>query len=161
MSPRAVGTVRHLLGTVSDAVRSVVNPAALVADQAEPATVEATEAPEPAGLFTEAELPPVADIERAAFAFDLACDSARAADRAKRKHRKLIDRLPAGTYGAWIVRRVASNRQTVDLDKVRAIFQAHGLGEVPMRDTAPSLRVERADVVPTVEDIEQLAGVAA
>jgi hypothetical protein len=149
--------MRALLGTVADAVRSVVAPASLVADKVEAPAVEAGQAPEPAGLFTEDELPPVADIERAVFAFDLACDSARAADRAKRKHRKLIDRLPSGTYGGWIVRRVASNRQTVDLEKVRAIFERHGLGEVPMRDTAPSLRVELAAGVPVDVDTPALA----
>jgi len=155
MSPRAARNIRGILGTVSAAVRSVVNPAGLVADQAEPAVVEA---PDPAGLFTEAELPPVADIERAAFAFDLACDSARAADRAKRKHRKLIDRLPSGVYGQWVVRRVASSRQTPDLVAIRATYERLGLGDVPMRDTAPSLRVERVEVL---ADIEQLAGVTA
>lgn len=145
MSPRTVGTVRGLLGTIADAVRSVVAPATLVERTEAPATVEA---PDPAGLYAADELPAVEDIERAALGYDLAADSARSADRAKRKHKKLLDRLPAGTYGAWIVRQVASNRQTVDLDKVRAIFKANGLGEVPMRDTAPSLRVERAEVVP-------------
>lgn len=152
-SPRTARSMRGLLGTVSDAVRSVIAPAALVqAQQPEQPAVVETPAPatDPAGLYTEAEMPPVADVERAALSYDLACDSARAADRAKRKHRKLLDRLPAGTYGGWIVRRVASTRQTVDLDKVRAIFKAHGLGEVPMRDTAPSLRVERAEVLAEV-----------
>lgn len=143
-SPRTVGTVRSLLGTVADAVRSVVAPATLV----ERTETPVVEAPYPAGLYAADEIPAVEDIERAALGYDLAADSARSADRAKRKHKKLLDRLPAGTYGAWIVRRVASNRQTVDLDKVRAIFKANGLGEVPMRDTAPSLRVERAEVVP-------------
>ena len=144
MSPRTARTVRSLIGTVSDAVRSVVNPAALVADQAEaPAVVEA---PEPAGLYTEAELPAVEDIARAALGYDLAADSARSADRAKRKHRKVLDRLPSGTYGGWLVRRVASSKQTPDLVKIRAIFEEHGLGQVPMRTVAPSLRVERVEV---------------
>jgi hypothetical protein len=142
-------SARRLLGTVADAVRSVVAPSALVVAQ-QPATAEA---PEPAGLFTEDELPPVEDIERAALGYDMAADNARSADRAKRKYRKLLDRLPAdGIYGAWRVYRKPSARQTVDLDAVRRIFEQHGLGEVPMRDTAPSLRVERvaqpAELIP-------------
>src|SRR5688500_169455 len=117
MTPRTARSMRGLLGTVADAVRSIVDPAALVQAQ-QPAVVEVAEvaAPEPTGLYTEAEMPTVEAIERAALSYDLACDSARAADRAKRKHRKLLDKLPAGTYGGWIVRRVASNRQTVDLE---------------------------------------------
>ncbi|MDW4904438.1 hypothetical protein RB628_03565 [Streptomyces sp. ADMS] len=149
MSPRAVRNMRGLIGTVSDAVRSVVAPATLVEQTKAPAVVEA---PDPAGLFTADELPQLADIETAAASYDQAADQARAADRAKRKSKKLLDRLPAGQYGQWLVRRVASNRQTVDLDKVRAIFKAHGLGDVPMRDNAPSLRVERIEAAPAAED---------
>ncbi|MEU0433694.1 hypothetical protein ABZ153_19040 [Streptomyces sp. NPDC006290] len=161
MTPRTARTVRGLIGavveTAADAIRSVIAPATLVAEQNAP-TVETeapavVEAPDPADLFTADEIPATEDIERAALGYDLAADSARSADRAKRKHRKLLDRLPAGTYGAWLVRRVTSNRQTVDLDKVRAIFEQHGLGDVPMRDNAPSLRVERATSVPADETL--------
>jgi hypothetical protein len=167
MSPRTARTVVGLISTVVetavDAIRSVIAPATLVAEQETPA-VEAeapvvVDAPDPDGLFADDELPAVEDIERAALGYDLAADSARSADRAKRKHRKLLDRLPAGTYGSWLVRRVASGRQTVDLDKVRAIFEEHGLGDVPMRDNAPSLKVERVEVA--AADVETLAGVAA
>ncbi|MFI0964621.1 hypothetical protein ACH4S8_24970 [Streptomyces sp. NPDC021080] len=166
MSPRTARKVVGLIGavveTAADAIRSVIAPATLVAKQDTPAAeAEApsvVEAPDPADLFTDDQLPAVEDIERAALGYDLAADSARSADRAKRKHRKLLDRLPAGTYGAWLVRRVASNRQTVDLDKVRAIFEQHGLGDVPMRDTAPSLRVER---IVTVDAAETLTAAAA
>lgn len=141
MSPRTARTVRGLLGTVADAVRSVITPAALVEAQA----LETIEAPDPAGLYEADEMPELADIETAAADYDKAADQARTADRAKRKSRKLLDRLPAGTYGGWLVRRVASNRQTVDLEAVRRIFKEHGLGDVPMRDNAPSLRVERVE----------------
>lgn len=140
-------TLRGVLGTVSAAVRSVVAPATLVGQTATEAPAPAAD---PADTYTADEMPELVAIERAALGYDLAADNARSADRAKRKHRKLLDRLPAGTYGQWIVRRVASNRQTVDLDKVRAIFEQHGLGDVPMRDTAPSLRVERAEVLAEV-----------
>lgn len=135
-------TTRRIATTARDAIRCVIAPAALVADQAEaPAAVD-----EPAGLFTEDELPPVEDIARAALGYDLAADSARSADRAKRKHRKVLDRLPSGTYGQWLVRRVASGKQTPDLVAIRATYERLGLGQVPMRTVAPSLRVERVDV---------------
>ena len=142
-------SIRRLAGTVADAVRSVVAPSALVVAQQQP--VAAPAAPEPTGLFTEAELPPVEQIEAAAFGFDLACDSARSADRAKRKHRKLSDKLPSGTYGQWLIRRVPSSRQTPDLVAIRATYARLGLGDVPMRDTAPSLRVERVAQPAAVE----------
>lgn len=146
---------RRFATTTRDAVRSVVNPAALVKAQ-QPATAPAA-AVEPAGLYTEAELPDVETIERAALSLDLAADNARRADRSKRAARKILDRLPAGTYGRWIVERVASNRQTADLDKIRAIFKQHNLGAIPMKDAAPSLKVRRAelglpaDVTPAAE----------
>ncbi|MFD9099325.1 hypothetical protein [Streptomyces collinus] len=108
------------------------------------APVMAVQVAAPSGLFTADEMPPAADIEAAATNFHRAADQARAADRAKRAARKLLDRLPAGRYGAWEVERVASNRQTADLDAIRRIFREHGLGEVPMKVSAPSLKVTRA-----------------
>lgn len=157
MTPRTVRTVRGLLGTVADAVRSVITPVALVADQAETEAPAIVEAADPEGVLAADELPETHVIEAAAAAYDTAADQARAADRAKRKSRKLLDRLPAGTYGQWLVRRVASNRQTVDLDAVRRIFAEHGLGDVPMRDNAPSLRVERIDIVAADEVLTAVA----
>jgi hypothetical protein len=155
-SPRTVRTVRGLIGTIADAVRSTINPAALVADQAEaPAVVEA---PDPAGLYAADEMPTVEAIEAAAADYDEAADQARAADRAKRKARKLLDRLPAGRYGAWLIRRVESSRETPDLVAIRATYERLGLGDVPMRKVAPSLKVERVEVL---ADTELLAGVAA
>lgn len=146
MNPSTRRTLRGLAGTVADAVRSVVAPAALVADRA--ATVEPVTAPDPADVYTEADMPELVVIERAALSLDLAADNARRADRAKRAARKVLDRLPAGTYGNWIVERVTSNRQTADLDQIRAIFKANGLGPVPMKSNAPSLKVRRAEIVP-------------
>ncbi|MDW8805602.1 hypothetical protein P1P68_12620 [Streptomyces scabiei] len=155
-SPSTRRTMRAVLNTVTDAVRSVVSPAALV--EARATETPATVAAEPTDLYTEADMPELATIERAALSLDLANDNARRADRAKRAARKVLDRLPAGTYGTWIVERVASSRQTADLDQIRAIFKAHGLGPVPMKTNSPSLKVRRAEIVPAVEDIEQLAG---
>jgi hypothetical protein len=150
-------TLRRLIGTVASGIRSVTDPAGLIADQTnrvDSATVAAD--PDPAGLFAEDELPAVEDIERAAFGYDLAADSARSADRAKRKHRKLLDRIPAGQFGNWLISREPSNRQVADLDQIRAIFKQHDLGEVPMRGCAPSLKVERA-IVPAGVITEQVA----
>jgi hypothetical protein len=149
--------MRGMLGTVSAAVRSVVAPASLVADQAEPTVEQLAPAADPADVYTEADMPAVADIERAALHLDLANDNARRADRAKRAARKVLDRLPAGTYGNWIVERVTSNRQTADLDKIRAIFKAHGLGQVPMKSNAPSLKVRRAAIAPADTTVAELA----
>lgn len=156
MSPRTARTVRGLLGTVADAVRSVVNPAALVADQAEPATTEATA---PASLYTADEIPAIETIESAAREYDRAADQARRADRAKRASKKILDRLPAGTYGTWRIFRTPSSRQTPDLAEITRIFKANNLGPVPMKPCAPSLKVDLVDAAPA--DIESLAGVAA
>lgn len=155
MSPRTGRTVRamvgHLIETAADAIRSIA-PTETPAD-------EPTLAPDPADTYTDDEMPAVADIERAALGFDLAADNARRADRAKRTARKVLDRLPAGRYGAWIVERVTSNRQTADLDSIRATYKRLGLGPVPMKANAPSLKVRRAEIIPA--DTEVLAGVAA
>ncbi|MEW1580839.1 hypothetical protein AB0407_22395 [Streptomyces microflavus] len=132
----------RLVTIVSAAVRSVVSPASLMV---EAPTVTALD---PAGLYEADEVPPVADIEAAAAAFDVAAQQARAGDRGKRAAKKILDRLPAGRYGSWLVSRTVSNRQTADLDKIRAIFKEHGLGPVPMKSSAPSLKVERLAEVP-------------
>jgi hypothetical protein len=131
---------RRILSLVSDAVRSVVAPAALVIDQA-PVSV-----PDPADAYTVEELPPLADIEAAAFEFERSADQARRADRGKRAAKKVLDRLPAGLYGSWLVSRTPSARQTADLDAIRATYKRLGLGPVPMKSSAPSLRVERVEV---------------
>lgn len=162
IAPAATRRASRLGRFVADAVRSITNPAALVqAQQPEQPAVVETPAPaaDPAALYTEAEMPALADIERAALSLDLATDNARRADRAKRAARKVLDRLPAGTYGAWIVERATSNRQTADLDAIRATYKRLGLGPVPMKTNAPSLKVRRAEIVPA--DAEQLVEVAA
>ncbi|MET8134687.1 hypothetical protein ABZV24_22490 [Streptomyces sp. NPDC005251] len=144
MTPRTARTVRGLLGTVADAVRSVITPAALIeAQQLE--TIDTETAPDPAGVYAADELPEVKAIETAA-EYAAAADQARTADRAKRKTRKLLDRLPAGLYGGWLVSRTPSSRQTADLDAIRATYERLGLGPVPMKQSAPSLKVERVDV---------------
>lgn len=144
---------RRIATTTRDAVRSVITPAALVVarqaqqdqEQQQPAT-----APDPADVYTDADMPEIVDIERAALGYDLAADSARSADRAKRKHRKLLDRLPSGLYGGWLVSRTPSNRQVADLEAIRATYARLGLGPVPMRQASPSLKVTRAEVLAEV-----------
>ncbi|MEZ3182976.1 hypothetical protein KYY02_31250 [Streptomyces pimonensis] len=134
---------RRAVRTAADAVRSTLTPAALVRSRA-------TEtAPDPADVFTPEEMPAPEVIEGAAADYAAATDQTRAGDRGKRKARKILDRLPAGRYGGWIVERVPSSRQTPDLEAIRATYQRLGLGEVPMRTCAPSLRVTAAaaDVV--------------
>ncbi|MFF3326082.1 hypothetical protein [Streptomyces sp. NPDC002889] len=103
-------------------------------------------AAEQAGLYEADEMPAIEDIEAAAGQYSKAAEQARAGDRGKRAAKKVLDRLPAGRYGAWLVSRVTSNRQTADLDEIRATYKRLGLGPVPMKSAAPSLKVERAAV---------------
>ncbi|MEV7442002.1 hypothetical protein AB0O22_12720 [Streptomyces sp. NPDC091204] len=125
----------RMFRTVADAVRSVVAPAALVRSTA-PAVVA-----DPEGTYTADEMPEVEVIEAAAAEYVKAGDARRAADRLKRKSSKVLDRLPAGLHGRWLVERVESSRTTVDLEQVRATYKRLGLGEVPMRQCSPSLRL--------------------
>lgn len=131
---------RRFLTTLTNAFRSVVAPAALVLDQAEQT------APDPADVFTADELPAVEVIAAAAAEFERAAELARRGDRGKRAAKKILDRLPAGRYGAWLVSRTPSSRQTADLDAIRATYKSLGLGAVPMKQSAASLRVERVEV---------------
>jgi hypothetical protein len=101
---------------------------------------------EPAEVFAPEDLPAVEDIEAAASMYFRAADQARTADRAKRKARKLLDLLPVGRYGAWDITRESTGRQTADLDEIRATYQRLGLGPVPMKAAAPSLKVARIEV---------------
>lgn len=141
MSPLTARTVRGLIGTVADAVRSVVAPASLAERQAD---VEPVTAPDPAGLYEADEIPDTDVIEAAAKEYERAADQARAADRAKRAAKKTIGRVPSGLYGGWLISRKASSRQTVDLEAVRATYVRLGLGELPLKSSAPSLVVTRA-----------------
>lgn len=150
MSPRTARTVRGLIGTLADAARSIVNPAALVADQAEPAPVEA---PDPADVLAAEELPPVETIEAAAREYERAADQARRADRGKRAAKKVLDKLPAGIYGTWRIFRTPSSRQTPDLAEITRIFKANNLGPVPMKACAPSLKVELVEVAARFETL--------
>ncbi len=154
MTPSRRRTLRGLAGLVADAVRSVVNPASLVADQAEaPAAVEA---PDPAGLYEPDEIPATETIEAAAREYERAADQARRADRGKRAAKKVLDKLPAGIYGTFRIFRTPSSRQTPDLAAITATYKRLGLGPVPMKPCAPSLKVELVDVVTTVETLTEV-----
>ncbi|OEJ28053.1 hypothetical protein AR457_29875 [Streptomyces agglomeratus] len=100
---------RRTLTAVANAVRSVVAPVSLMLE------APVTTAPEPTGLYDADEMPAIEDIEAAAQRYAKAVDLARAGDRGKRGAKKVLDRLPAGRYGAWLVSRVASNRPRIEL----------------------------------------------
>ncbi|MFR0358612.1 hypothetical protein [Streptomyces sediminimaris] len=154
-SPRATRTVRSLIGALvesaADAIRSIAPEA--------PADVEPVEAPDPADIYSADEMPETATIEAAAREYERAADQARRADRGKRAARKVLDKLPAGIYGTWRIFRTPSSRQTPDLAAITATYKRLGLGPVPMKPCAPSLKVELVDTTPA--GIETLAEVAA
>lgn len=129
--------LRVLINRVAGVVAEFRTPAA----QTGPVVVDV----EPADPFTPEEMPALTDIEAAAQEFWRAADAVRAGERTKRRTRKILDRLQSGTYGGWTVERTESSRSTVDLDAVRKIFREHGLGPVPMKASAPSLRITRVE----------------
>lgn len=139
-------TVRPTSGTPArNGIRNGIPSAAPVAEQ--------SVADEQAHLFAADELPPLADIAAAAREYMAASEQTRAAERTKRAARKLLDRLPAGRYGAWQVERVGNAREVADLEAIRAIFDAYNLGEVPMKRVAPSLKVV---IVPELANVAGL-----
>ena len=140
---RTLGALRVLLAAAVRYAAATPAAAPAVKRQPTPAAIAAALAVEqaPADLFTDDEMPSLVDIAAAAEKYVHAAEQARTADRAKRAAKKLLDRLPAGRYGAWDVERVDNAREVADLDAIRAIFAAHDLGEVPMKPCAPSLKV--------------------
>jgi hypothetical protein len=143
--------VGALVETAADTLRSLA--------PAETETPAPVEAPDPTDVYADDDMPAVDTIEQAAREYDRAADQARRADRAKRASKKILDRLPAGIYGRFRIFRTPSSRQTPDLAAITATYKRLGLGPVPMKACAPSLKVELLDTVQA--DIEQLAGVAA
>lgn len=143
--PRTADRLRKGTSTARRVLRGLlapVPPARPVAITSAP--VVAQTAPDPAGLLTADELPPLAVIEADIERFLNATEQARTADRTKRAARKLLDRLPAGRYGLFKLERVANAREVADLEAIRAIFAANGLGDVPMKPCAASLKIEFA-----------------
>lgn len=149
---KPVRTALRLLGLAVAFVGTAHAPVQASAPAEQPAP-----APEPTGLFTADDMPALDVIEAAAADYDKASELARRADRGKRAARKLLDRLPAGRYGAWQVERVQGSREVADLDRIREIFKANGLGDVPMKPCAPSLKVARAETAA----VEREAGLLA
>lgn len=84
-----------------------------------------------------------AEIDHAAAEYTIASAAVRASDRRKRAARKLLDRLADGRYGAWLIERVPGGRETPDLEAIGRQYAALGLGPVPMKPVAPSLKVTR------------------
>ncbi|OKI14203.1 hypothetical protein [Streptomyces sp. CB03911] len=146
---------RRSASSVTRAARSVIAPATLFAS-----TTPAPADLPTVGLYEADEMPAVADIEAAARTFNDAADQARRADRGKRAARKILDRLPVGTYGGWTVDRTPSSRQTADLDAIRKLFKQHGLGPVPMKSSAPSLKVARVDAMAARTDLVAISSKA-
>jgi hypothetical protein len=123
-APRAARTVRGLLGTVADAVRSVIAPAALVADQAQQ---KQTAAPDPSDIYAPEEMPETGVIEAAAAEYERAAEQARRADRSKCAARQVLDRLRATRVarlhrlcGADYADGTANRREGQDDAEVRA-----------------------------------------
>lgn len=150
-----VRTALRLLGLAVSFVGAAHGPVRASAPVELPAA-PATPAPEPTDLYTADDMPSVEAIEAAAADYNTAAELARRADRGKRAARKILDRLPAGPYGAWQVERVPNAREVADLEAIRAIFKANGLGPVPMKDCAASLKVTRVEAVPAAEHAAEL-----
>ncbi|MDV9190945.1 hypothetical protein R6L23_22485 [Streptomyces sp. SR27] len=140
--------------TVAAGLRSVVAPAALVRSLDDTVT-------DPADVYSDEEMPTAEAIEEAAAAYTEAADQARAADRRKRQAKKVLGRLPAGLYGRFLVERTRTSRQTPDLESIRATYQRLGLGPVPMKDCAASLRITEAIPAAEVEPVTRPVLVAA
>ncbi|MGW6263401.1 hypothetical protein [Streptomyces sp. NPDC055085] len=162
-SPRTARTVRAVLGSLAGtvtefAIKAADTWATVTDDTATPAAVEV---PDPEDVVTTDELPTVETIEAAAKEYERAADQARRADRGKRAAKKVLDKLPAGIYGGWKIFRTPSSRQTPDLAAITATYKQLGLGPVPMKDCAPSLKLERAETVTAPVAIETLTVVAA
>lgn len=143
--PRTADRLRRGTITARRVLRGLLAPVPAARPvTATPAPVAPQPVPDPAGLFAPDELPPLAEIESAAAKFLDATEQARTADRARRAARKILDRLPSGRHGLVVVERVENAREVADLEAIRAIFAANGLGDVPMKRTAPSLKVALA-----------------
>ncbi|KLL11894.1 hypothetical protein FrCorBMG51_08540 [Protofrankia coriariae] len=145
---RLAHQARRVALTAATRVLDLVAPAEVA--PALPAAVPAAVEPKPTipALFAPGELPDVEVIDAAAVAFDRAADLARIADRGKRKARRLLDRLPDGVYGRVTVERVPSAKTTPDMEQIRADYARAGLGDVPMKPVAPTLKVTVAPAAP-------------
>ncbi len=101
--------------------------------------------PAPLAVEDVKQVPAVEAIEEAARSYDQARLSLNAATRTKNKAAKVLAETPDGTYGTVTVERFESSRQVADLDAIAAIFEANGLGPVPMKTCAASLTLTFAE----------------
>jgi hypothetical protein len=104
-----------------------------------------TEAPAVEVMHTDPEV----DLFAAAAALKAYYDASaalRAADRDKRRAKKVIAALKAGIYGGWLLRWKPSTKQVVDLEAVAETYRRLNLGPVPMKTCADSLDVEKLEV---------------
>jgi hypothetical protein len=143
LTNRAAGLVAEFRPTVAGSQQDLANTAPAV----EPDTSESE-------FFTAETMPPAEDIAEAARLYWRACDDARTADRAKRKAKGLLSKLRAGTYGGWEISREPSGRMVADLEQIRATYKRLGLGPVPMRQAADSLKVRKVELDLNAEAIE-------
>lgn len=67
-------------------------------------------------------------------------EQANAADKERRRLRKLIDEVPAGVWGRWR-KSLGEPARIVDMERVRELLMERGL-DVPMKDGAARLRVD-------------------
>ena len=95
--------------------------------------------PAPLAVEDVKQVPAVGTIEQAARDYDQARLSLNAATRTKNKAAKVLAQTTDGIYGAVTVERFQSSRQVADLDAIRALLEANGLGDVPMKTCAPSI----------------------
>lgn len=134
-------------GLLRDVTRSLARITGLAPVRRPLPTPQPAPAPAPAPVVDEqpTAAPTPVEVEQAAKVYSRASDAARRADREKRAAKKILDRVSAGLYGVWRVERVASSRQVADLEAIRATYKRLGLGPVPMRTAAPSLRITLAE----------------
>lgn len=118
-----------------------------------PAATATTTTPAP----TPAEIPTLDEVQAAAHLYDQAREQPNTAARTKRRAEKVLKTIPDGTYGPVTITRVSSGRQVADLDAIRAIFAAHGLGDLPMKACAPSLTITWAAESPADQPEPALA----
>lgn len=157
-----VSIVAALKQAISETALVITNVAAEFRSPAPLPAQPVEQTADPDDTYTLDDMPPLADIEAAASTYFRASEAARAADRQKRSAKKCLTRLASGVYGGWKVAREPSGRTTVDLEAVRATYKRLGLGDLPVKSPAPTLKVTR--VVPTAAPVAgefaALAGVA-
>ncbi|RKS10016.1 hypothetical protein DFP74_5762 [Nocardiopsis sp. Huas11] len=153
----------RIASTATRVIRDVAQAPAVARQLAELRTTSPATRPAPRTVHVDidpANTPDLEDIALAAKEFEAARTEANAAARLRRRAEKVLRRTPSGTHGAVTVERVESSRQTADLDAIRALFAAHGLGDVPMKQCAPSIVVTFADDQAPADEAPQLVAAA-